>query len=976
MIIFHHALLQNHDKRPSDIRLHCSMKMKFILTVLVSLAASGLAAASTNDLTTPLQRGLFEEEANHQLDAAIVNYKEAIEHFDHERQLAATAVFRLGECYRKLGRTNEANAQYARIVREFPDQTQLAQLSQSYLPVGAAVVAASTIESSALPPDEDKFLREVKESVQNSPDLVNQQLFTAAENGYVSAAEFLIAHGADVSLPGPMVAAARKGNEAMVQLLFSHGAAVDSRDDSRDNSSSTPLFFAVQNGFMTVCRTLVAHGADVNAKNKNGSTPLQIALDHGNLPAAEFLISNKAQPSPDLMNGELLMAAQNGQVSKAEFLLAHGADVNLRSPIVAAATQGNDAMVRLLLSHGAKVDSRGDGGRTALGYAMEKGFMDVCHTLVAHGADVNAKDVDTKTPLQIAVEKGNIIAAEFLITNKAQIDIRRGDGLTPLTTAIIMDQIDMVKLLLDNHADANMETGPSNGARSPLRCAIDKHNAKIVQLLLDHGAKPNAADIEALVDDSSQGNIDMVRMLIEHGADVNAKTSQGKTPLLMAMEQGDTNMVKFLLDSHADANMESIYGGRVGPFRPTVSRPVLSSPLSGPLSPLLWAIENSHAQMVQLLLDHGAKPNTMNIDGDTALMHAITHRDTDMVRLLIEHGADVNLLDKQGRPPLAQLTQPGILSSSHALPFPGIPGVNGLSDTGPQIEALLIKAGADPDYNRRRAIWTCGDNGRPKEEIFQCPTNSINHYTLLEFLAALYQAVPGPGFGRGGGGGPGSSASYAHADNLVRFPDFARVEIHRLDGKRAQVLHVNVADILRSGDDSKDVALRAGDMVEIPEQEHKVADRWVALSQADVIALNKYLLRTVHRVSRDGTNDIALSPSLGVLDQTSFMPFRGNLTTDLGTNWLAEALKGRKADTVVRSFLLNAVVRDANVLLNTWDLTRVRLKRGGAKMTFDLTANPPPDVWLEDGDVIEIPELGEAPPATEAKETPQTRGIH
>jgi hypothetical protein len=32
-----------------------------------------------------------------------------------------------------------------------------------------------------------------------------------------------------------------------------------------------------------------------------------------------------------------------------------------------------------------------------------------------------------------------------------------------------------------------------------------------------------------------------------------------------------------------------------------------------------------------------------------------------------------------------------------------------------------------------------------------------------------------------------------------------------------------------------------------------------------------------------------------------------------------------------------------------------------------LTANPPPDVWLEDGDVIEIPELGEAAPVTEAK---------
>jgi tetratricopeptide (TPR) repeat protein len=107
------------------------MKMKFILTVSRRSPRPVLASAATNDLPTLLQRGLFEEEANHQLDAAIGDYKEAIEHFDHERQLAATAIFRLGECYRKLGRTNEANAQYERIVREFPDQTQLAQLSRA-----------------------------------------------------------------------------------------------------------------------------------------------------------------------------------------------------------------------------------------------------------------------------------------------------------------------------------------------------------------------------------------------------------------------------------------------------------------------------------------------------------------------------------------------------------------------------------------------------------------------------------------------------------------------------------------------------------------------------------------------------------------------------------------------------------------------------------------------------------------------------
>src|SRR5262249_52376113 len=59
--------------------------------------------------------------------------------FDKDRQLAATAIFRLGECYRKLGKTNEAVVQYERIVREFGDQQTLVTLSEQNLTgLGAA----------------------------------------------------------------------------------------------------------------------------------------------------------------------------------------------------------------------------------------------------------------------------------------------------------------------------------------------------------------------------------------------------------------------------------------------------------------------------------------------------------------------------------------------------------------------------------------------------------------------------------------------------------------------------------------------------------------------------------------------------------------------------------------------------------------------------------------------------------------------
>src|SRR5215213_3128221 len=102
-----------------------------LMTVLLLLITGSRAA--TNDVSSTLQKGLFEEEANHNLPAAIEAYQSVIRQLDENRKLAATAIFRLGECYRKQGKTNEAVAQYDRVVREFGDQSVLVTFSQNNL---------------------------------------------------------------------------------------------------------------------------------------------------------------------------------------------------------------------------------------------------------------------------------------------------------------------------------------------------------------------------------------------------------------------------------------------------------------------------------------------------------------------------------------------------------------------------------------------------------------------------------------------------------------------------------------------------------------------------------------------------------------------------------------------------------------------------------------------------------------------------
>lgn len=108
------------------------MKLRSIL-LCGALSVATLPAADT--LTGEFQRALFEEEANRNLPAAIAGYEAVIKRLDEQRQLAATAVFRLGESYRKLGKTNEAVAAYERIIKEFADQETLVKLSGQNLSI-------------------------------------------------------------------------------------------------------------------------------------------------------------------------------------------------------------------------------------------------------------------------------------------------------------------------------------------------------------------------------------------------------------------------------------------------------------------------------------------------------------------------------------------------------------------------------------------------------------------------------------------------------------------------------------------------------------------------------------------------------------------------------------------------------------------------------------------------------------------------
>ena len=118
-------------------------------------------------------------------------------------------------------------------------------------------------------------------------------------------------------------------------------------------------------------------------------------------------------------SAQLYDAAGHNDVALVGSLVSKGADVNAtnpvgRTPLHLATEPGCAGVADLLITKGARVNAKDDNGATPLHYAANNGAMDVVRLLYARDADANAKDKEGRTPLKYALLGNRDAAAEFL----------------------------------------------------------------------------------------------------------------------------------------------------------------------------------------------------------------------------------------------------------------------------------------------------------------------------------------------------------------------------------------------------------------------------------------------------------------------------------------------------------------------------------------------------------------------------------
>ena len=247
-------------------------------------------------------------------------------------------------------------------------------------------------------------------------------------------------------------------------------------------------------------RTLLQQGADVDARQGDGSTALHWASyrDHPETAALLIRAGAEVNAANDLGVTALWAACENGSPAMAEILLEAGADPNMalpfgETPLMTASRTGNADVVRQLLAAGADVDAAtgegAHGAQTALMWAVAQRHPAVVEVLLAHGADVHARSTTFTETVKTISTYANY-GLQCVPREECYITEVRSGGFTPLLFAARVGDLASARLLAAAGADVN-ETAP-DGA-SALAIAALSGNGDVGALLLDRGADPNAA---------------------------------------------------------------------------------------------------------------------------------------------------------------------------------------------------------------------------------------------------------------------------------------------------------------------------------------------------------------------------------------------------------------------------------------------------------------------------------------------------
>lgn len=187
------------------------------------------------------------------------------------------------------------------------------------------------------------------------------------------------------------------------------------------------------------------------------------------------------------------------------------------------------------------------------------------------------------------------------------------------------------RLLTTPGIDVN---APQGDGATAMHWAAHRNNLDVLDQLVTAGARADVANeygVTPIMLASTNGSAAAISRLLKAGAKVNRPLPTGETPLMTAARVGRLDAVRALVDAGADINAAERLKGQTA---------------------LMWAISESHDDVAEYLLGHGADPKAKSLSGFSPLLFAARMGDLPMIKLLLAKGANINEEAADGSTPL------------------------------------------------------------------------------------------------------------------------------------------------------------------------------------------------------------------------------------------------------------------------------------------------------------------------------------
>lgn len=416
-------------------------------------------------------------------------------------------------------------------------------------------------------------------------------LHMAVEGNQPEAVGYLISKNADIEAKTsagetPLLLSAKTGNVGMFDLLLSIGAerfavdengntalllALDALKDApekalemtealiqrhadvnaTDRWQRSPLHLAAQHDFEPVARLLVQKGANINALNSDGATPLFVSLG-----SPYFIMGSSKNEFHRSKTFEYLVRLdQNFQVKnrRGRTLLhqvCHPGYINIlfdkntpkyeqdsdgETPLFFALEHCPPESVAVYFQHGFDVKSTGVEGKTVTLAALNNAYFrnEMLEFVIEQGANVTQQDSLGRSAIhQAAAHSPQIL--DVVIQHGGDINARTKTNATPLHVAA---SLNISRLILNDFQHQR-----------------DLNNEAYAHLLGKHGIEVNLKDAKGctpLHRAVNSGSPAKIKLLLEHGIDMNAREERGHTAMDMAVLGKDQRMIDLFIQAGA-----------------------------------------------------------------------------------------------------------------------------------------------------------------------------------------------------------------------------------------------------------------------------------------------------------------------------------------------------------------------------------------------------------------------------------------